>query len=156
MMAPPKEKKQRTITELFTIKSNESPSPSIDVVDESMQNVLIEMRVNQVKNETGWTLLFDFDIHYIASDLQQFNFERDAEIESASSSRASNASTTRAGTPMETEDDGATIDDESVDGIINESSTVPSSEGKCIYKQKAKTLISVVVSPSVCGSTYFQ
>lgn len=111
-MSPPKkskpnERNQCSVADIFGLRSSELQSSSTDVVDESKQNVLVDMVVNQVKNENGtnWTLLFDFDIHFIASNSQQIDSEHGVEIQTESSSRASSAHTSRSGTPMETEDD---------------------------------------------------
>lgn len=114
-MAPPKKNprkedpNQQSISLMFKKKSNELENSLKSIGDtiESKQNVLIDMSVNQVKSENGtdWTILFDFDIHFTEQSSQQIDAERDVECESAPTSRASSATTSRAGTPMETEDE---------------------------------------------------
>lgn len=102
-MSAPKKRKpdQRSIKDMFS-QSNESDTASVstDVDNESKQNVLIDMFVNQMKNANGidWTILFDFNIHFIGSISQQVDSERNVEIDSAPSSRSA--------TPMDTDYDG--------------------------------------------------
>lgn len=120
-MSVPKKRKpdQRSIEEMFS-KSNESDTASIstDVDNESKQDVRINMFVNQMKNANGmdWTILFDFNIHFIDPISQQIDSERNVEIESTPSSRSA--------TPMETDYDG---EDSESDGA-----NISSSEGWCI------------------------
>lgn len=126
---PKKDRSQRTIAQMFGEASSLN-----DDVDESKQNVLIEMIVNQVKNENGndWTLLFDFDFHFLASNSQRIDSERDVEIDSTSTSRASSAPTSRSGSPMEIEDD-----DENSD---SNTANTGSSEGWLVYESTKSTI----------------
>lgn len=100
----PNDRTQPSIRDMFGNRSNRLQGSSSDVVnDESKQNILIDMVVDQVKSENGtdWTFLFNFDLHFVAPGSQLVDFEDDVEIENASSSRASSAATSRSGTPME-------------------------------------------------------
>lgn len=115
---------QRTIAFMFGNKPNEDEST--DVAPKSKQNVLIDMSVHQVKNETGidWTIMFDFDIHFIDTSSQQIDSRRDVEIESAGQS----ASTSRSATPMETEEDDDNEENSDSEDDIASTST---SDGQC-------------------------
>lgn len=126
-MAPPKKRKhdQWSIKDMFG-QSNDSDTASVstDVDNESKQNVQIDLCVNQMKNANGidWTILFDFNIHFIGSISQQVDSERNVEIESAPSSRSA--------TPMNTDYDGEDSESDSV--------AVDSSEGWCESKMRTK------------------
>lgn len=100
---------QRLIAFMFGKKPNELEDERTDDEHESKQNVLVDLSVQQVKNETGtdWTIMFNFDIHFIDTSSQQIDDGRDVEIESAS--------TPRTATPMETEGEGDDDIDEDSD-----------------------------------------
>lgn len=122
---PNKDKTQRTIANMFGNSSAgpssslmdkepaESESRSMNSVDESKQNILIDMFVDQDLNEHGnhWTFSFNFEIHFLASNSQKIDSEGDVEIEYDAASEASSAHTLISGTSIETEDDSAVEDD---------------------------------------------
>lgn len=106
-MSPPKKPKpnegptQRSIIEMLGTRSSESGNSS--VCDESKQNVLVNMFVDEMKNENGndWIFSFNFDTHFLASNSQHISLERDVENETEPTS--SSAATSRSSTPMDLE-----------------------------------------------------
>lgn len=105
---------------MFANQLIEDTSTSTTDAHESKQNFLIDFSTQQMKNKNGsdWTIMFNFDIHFI--ELQQIDYERDVEIESTSTSRTS--------TPMETEEEDYSDKDSEVDDDETGSST---SKGEC-------------------------
>lgn len=100
---------------MFANQLIEDTSTSTTDAHESKQNFLIDFSTQQMKNKNGsdWTIMFNFDIHFI--ELQQIDYERDVEIESTSTSRTS--------TPMETEEEDSEDD--------NDETGSSTSKGEC-------------------------
>lgn len=88
---PPKKRKpitdpnQRSVAFMFGKKPNELDDQCNDDTVESKQSVLIDLSMHQVKNEIGidWTIMFNFDIHFIDARSQQIDSGRDVDVQSA-------------------------------------------------------------------------
>lgn len=110
---PPKKRKtgQPTILEMYGKKPSVSVSEgeSTGAQHESKQNILVDLSLQQVQNESGidWTIWFNFDIHFIGTSSQQVDLASEVEIVSPGLS----ASTSKTSTPIDTEDDNSDADD---------------------------------------------
>lgn len=139
---PPKKRKlnadpnQRSVAFMFGKTPNELDDQCTDDTVESKQSVLIDLSMHQVKNEIGidWTIMFNFDIHFIDARSQQIDSERDVDVQSAGQS----ASTSATATPIESGDDDEDDDDNDEDSE-DEIASVGTSDGQC--KQKTNILL---------------